>query len=93
MALDNIITKDKLALYKRFGGGIDAWARSQNSKGLMSGDDWLLIETLVQNILLIHNGNASIEYIEKANAKLKVSCDSDETIGQLKKMALSMTNE
>jgi hypothetical protein len=93
MALDNIITKDKLALYKRFGGDIDAWARSQNSKGLMNDDDWLLIESLVQDILLIHNGNASIEYTEKVNANLKVSCDSDETIRQLKKIALSMTNE
>lgn len=84
-----MITKEKLALYRKYGGDIDAWARRPNSKGLMKDDDWLLIESLVQDILLTHNGNASLEYIDKVHAKLKLLCDSDATIEQLREIALS----
>jgi hypothetical protein len=84
-----MITKDKIHIYKSYGGDVDGWARvgSKEEKELMNDEDWFLIEDLLQDISLQNSGNSSKEYSIKIDEKLKEKCSDEEAIKQLKELA------
>ena len=85
-----MITKEKLSIYARYNGDNDAWARSGSRKehSLIEDQDWYTIDGLIQDLSLILKGLASTSYNENINVKLSNLCDSEETIRELKKMAI-----
>ena len=77
-----MLTKDKINVYKRYRGDIDRWGRtgSEEELRIMSDSDWLLIDSLLQDIYLINNNLSSDSYTYNVEAKLNESCDCDETV-------------
>jgi hypothetical protein len=84
-----MITKDKIQIYKNYGGDVDGWARvgSKKEKELMNDEDWFLIEDLLQDLSLLKSGNSSKEYNAKISEKLKEKYSDEETIKQLKELS------
>jgi hypothetical protein len=80
-----MITKDKIQIYKNYGGDVDGWTRvgSKEEKELMNDEDWFLIEDLLLDLSLQNNSNSSKEY----SIKITEKCSDEETINQLKKLA------
>jgi hypothetical protein len=43
-----MITLDKLAVYRKYGGDVDAWQRAGGpSRDVISGEDWIAIANLL----------------------------------------------
>jgi len=84
-----MITKDKLEIFRKYDGDIDKWVRSgsKNEKYNMSDNDWFDIDAFIQDLFLVKKGLTSLEFNNILICKLIRSCDSEETINQLKKIA------
>jgi hypothetical protein len=84
-----MITEDKLKIFERYDGNSDSWARnsSEKEKVVMTDDDWYIIESLIQDLFLVKNGLASLQFKDALNIKLKEKCDVEKTINQLKNLA------
>ena len=78
-----MITKEKISIYKKFGGDSDAWARigTPEEKKIMSDDDWYIIDSLIQDII-----------ISKTNLiqKLKLKIGNDELINEIIHLAQNL---
>jgi hypothetical protein len=85
-----MITEDKLKIFERYDGDSDSWARngSEKEKVVMTDDDWYIIESLIQDLFLVKNGLASLQFKDALNIKLKEKCDVEKTINQLKYLAV-----
>ena len=83
-----MITEYKIILYNKYSGDIDEWARNNSKKELsiMSDDDWFLIDGFIQDLTLVKNGLASLEFSNSLNISLKENCDTEETINKIKKI-------
>ena len=81
-----MITKEKVEIYRRFGGDIDGWARigTKEEKSIMSDHDWYLIENFIQDISLVRKKLASKDFARSMDERLKENCDSEATINALK---------
>jgi hypothetical protein len=75
-----------LKIYKRYEGNTDMYSKVGNPTK-ESAETFFLIDSLVQDLILIENGNASLAYIEDVNNKLQHSCENVETIDGLKRVA------
>ena len=51
---------------------------------------WGLIDDLVQDLIFIEKGLASVSFIKSTNEKLKTSCNNEETIQALKEIIPSL---
>jgi len=85
-----MITKELLEIYNRFNGDIDGWARMSHFEkdNLMTDNIWNLIKLFIQNFIKIEKGIVGEKFIRKNDLKLIENCDSNETIAELKKLAL-----
>jgi len=85
-----MITKIKIKLYNKYDGDVDRWARNNSKRELsiMSDDDWFLIDGFVQDLTLVKNGLASSEFSKSLTDRLEYSCDTEETINDLKKILI-----
>ena len=83
-----MITKDKLNIYKKYSGDIDMWTRTgrKSELKLMNGEDWGIIDELLQNLELIEKGLTSDSYGSQTLNKLNELCDSEGTKQKLKSM-------
>lgn len=84
-----MITADKLKLFERYSGDVDAWARSGSKKEqlIMMDNDWYLIDDMIQDLNLIKKGLASADFQDKLKLKLNTNCDNEETIKKLESIA------
>ena len=59
-----MITDEKLTVYLRFGGDIDAWVRAAtpHEKGLMTDDDWADISEILLRLAIVKSGRAAGGY-------------------------------
>jgi hypothetical protein len=74
-----MITISKLKVFARYGGDCDMWSRS-NEYSNLTDTEWYLIDSLLQDITIIKNGQASVSYINAFNEKLSENTDGKETI-------------
>lgn len=83
-----MITIGKIKLYKNFKGDIDGWARiaTKEEKLAINNKDWFLIDSFVQDILLVKKGLTSDSFISSLNQRLKENCDNKITIIALKEL-------
>ncbi|HWZ34735.1 MAG TPA: hypothetical protein VNW51_01175 [Mucilaginibacter sp.] len=86
-----MITSEKINIYRKYGGLVDFWARlgSKNGKDIMTDDDWGIIDSLLQDILLSNNKLTSAEFNSVLDQKLKNLCDGPKVINQLKELAFA----
>lgn len=87
-----MITLEHIMIYKKYGGSDDAWAYVvlESEKQIFKGGEWSLINSLIQDILLLKKNLLSQKYIDELNLKLKENCDNEETIEALKQLALTL---
>jgi len=71
-----MITREKISIYKKYAGDPDAWARMSTSeeKKLMSDDDWFLIDSLIQDIIISQSN---------LNQKLRSKIDDEEVRNEI----------
>ncbi|MCA0236110.1 MAG: hypothetical protein LCH81_06985 [Bacteroidetes bacterium] len=83
-----MITKEKIKIYKRYGGDIDGWARSgsRKEKSVMNDNDWYIIDGLLQDLTLAKKGLTSLSFNDDLNSRLEENCENKETIQTLKAM-------
>jgi hypothetical protein len=83
-----MINIEKIKIYVRYQGDIDSWARggSKKEQAIMSDADWYLIESLLQDIALVHGGYASLEFEKTVRERLNQNSDSVETIAYLEEL-------
>ncbi|MBV4358924.1 hypothetical protein KTO63_17285 [Parasegetibacter sp. MAH-26] len=75
-----MLTIEKIEIFKRFNGDVDAFGRLGNErmKQTIGDSDFYLIEGFVQDYYLIRSNLASQEYSDMFFAKIKSSFVSDE---------------
>ena len=80
-----MITLEKLSRYQEHYGDADSWARS-GPNGMMS-DDFRLIDSLLQDYVIVKNGLGSPAYADEFQRRLDQACDNDQTKAELVKLA------
>jgi hypothetical protein len=71
------ITPDKLAIYNRYGGSVDSYARAGKAKEreILSDEDFFLIDNLLQSVDMINRGLASEEFKSKTFERIREIAD------------------
>jgi hypothetical protein len=82
-----MITIDKLKIFIKYNGDADIWARSGGQQHVITGEEWNLIDSLLQDFTIIKNGYASNDFISDFNEKIEKNCDTVETIALLKSLS------
>jgi hypothetical protein len=84
-----MITAEKLKIYKRHRGDVDAWARKSlfGSSDEMTDQDWSMIDEFLQSLRIIQGGLASPEFVAQTNAQLADKTEGEQLYPMLRKMA------
>lgn len=82
-----MITQKMLQQYKEYGGDLDAWSRKHRHEENRY-DDWILIQSLVQNIWLIKNNKAGEELIRQTKYLIRENLEDASAIELLYKLTL-----
>lgn len=80
-----MITAEKIRIYKKYLGNIEDWDRfgKKNHKKSMNYDDWVLMDSILDDLFLVKNGLASDSFQKKTYTKLEDSCDTVKTQNEL----------
>lgn len=72
------LTREKFALYQRFGGDLDARTRlAPDTRALLSDDEWALIDDLRMQIAVLRSGHASEAFATMVQQRLDEVADAD----------------
>lgn len=67
------------------------WIRSQGSnQSEIDYDDWLLIETLLQDLIVIDRNLGSETRVSEAMNRIRTNCENEEVIRKLSLLAKRM---
>lgn len=76
-----MLTSEKIKVFKNYKGYYDGYyMQSKNKDKVITGNEWALLDNLIQDIFLFRKGLASESFEAALMKRLKESCDSDETI-------------
>ncbi|MCG2618223.1 hypothetical protein LZZ85_28265 [Terrimonas sp. NA20] len=80
---------EKLKEYAEYHGYYDGFylQKVKWGKNLISDSEWNLVKNLSQDIYLVQKNLASKEFADRVNQKLNESCDNQDTIEYLKRIA------
>lgn len=83
-----MITEELINMFKKYDGNIDNWARnsSKKEKLIITDDDWYLLDSLLQDLLLVKKGLTSTDFNSRLNINIVKSCKNKNTISKLKKL-------
>lgn len=76
-----MLTLEKLSVYRRFNGDIDAWARTSgpaDPSGMTDGD-WYLVDELRQALGMVASGLAAPEFTASVERRLIASTPDEQT--------------
>jgi hypothetical protein len=81
-----MISIEKLKEFEMYKGYYDGfyWKKIKNNTKINSGQDWIIIENLVQDFKIIFDGLAADDFARKKEVELKQNFDSIETIQYFK---------
>ena len=83
-----MITAEKLAIYRSFGGNVDLWHHAGSPKSdTISGEDWAAIGTVLQDLAFYKGALAGERYREHIRRRLAQVAADQETERELLKMA------
>lgn len=72
------LTREKFALYQRFGGDLDARAlMAPDTHALLSDEEWALIDELRMQIAVLRSGRASEAFATTVQLRLDEIADAD----------------
>lgn len=73
-----MLTGDKFALYRRFGGDLDARTRTApDTRTLLSDAEWAMIDDLRMQIAVVRSGRASEAFAMTVQQRLDEIADAD----------------
>ena len=82
-----VITAEKLAIYRSYGGSVDLWHNAGSPKSdIISGEDWAAIDTVLQDLAFYKGALAGERYREHIRRRLAQVAADQETERQLLKM-------
>jgi len=85
-----MITREKLRIYEKFGGDIDGWARaSKLSEQSITDQDWRLIDEVLQSLVIVQSGLASPDFEAQARARTADIAQDEDVRGRLFQLAKS----
>jgi hypothetical protein len=80
-----MISSKKLKIFISYNGDVDAFQRGKKSdKCEMEDAEYFFLNSLVQDFILIKNKEASTEFENKAEEKLRLNSDSENTVKEFK---------
>jgi hypothetical protein len=83
-----MITSEKLAIYRKYSGDIDGWARmAVQQDRAITGAEWTAITNLLQELSAYKRGLASERYGKQVRDKVKELAADDEVARQLLELA------
>lgn len=84
-----MITLKKLQIFTSYKGDGDMFARSGrvSAHESMNEDDWILIETLIQDATVINRHLGSEERTQQATTRLQENCENEEVIREIRRLA------
>ena len=87
-----MINKEKMAVYQKYAGDMDGWARmaSVAEKALISDADWYEINSFIQDYSLVKKGLASQRYADKLDARIEAATPSPEDRQALKALMMQL---
>jgi len=82
------VTIAQIAIYKRYGGDEDGFARiaTTTEKQTMLGVGWAEIRGIAQALSLIHRGLATREFEEEIQARIRSLCADDAAVAELQSL-------
>ena len=87
-----VITLEKLKVFESFNGDIDMWSRVTAKVGSpIKGDEWRLIETLLQDSIVIDRNLGSDERTKQASERLLQNCENDAVIAEIRRVARKLS--
>lgn len=71
--INKMITSEKLNIYDKYSGDLDAFARvgTEKEKSIFNDDEWAFIDDLIQDIILLEKKLLSKEMEYKVKEKIK----------------------
>jgi hypothetical protein len=83
-----MITPEKLAVYRKFGGDDDGWSRAGCPKGdIFEDGDWYAIRNLLQEVGMLKLNLVSREYEKQIRQRLSEMTSDPNTVQALFEMA------
>ena len=81
-----MINKQKIEIFKKYGGDIDGFSRfgKKREKDIFSDEEWSVIDNVLQDLKMIKNGLCSTDYKNKTERTLNQQFDK-ESIDLIKK--------
>ncbi len=85
---DDMITRRKIEIYKKFSGDIDHFARvgTHQDKIDISDKDWSLIDSLLQDLEIVDKGLAADTFVIRLDELIKEFCESEGVLQELKRI-------
>ena len=76
-----MLTSEKVEIFKRYKGYYDGYhTQCNNLVKVISDDEWILLNNLMQDIFLVRNGLSAKSFKNSINERLVKNCDTQETI-------------
>ena len=84
-----MITLDKLKIYKRYKGDGDMFGLAGRpvERQIVNDADWILIDTLLQDVIVIDRKLGSESRVAEAEQRLRETCADDEVIEEIRCLA------
>jgi hypothetical protein len=84
-----MITIETLKIFKKYDGQIDDWSKSKKDfdKDYMNAENWYLINNYIQDLQLINNNKASLEYVNRLKNSIKLNIENNEVFIYLLKLS------
>lgn len=83
---NDMITKEKIKIYKKYKGDVDRYIRlgGKQEWGMMDDKDFFLLRGLLQDLTMVNNGLTAESYSNSVNQRLIENCDGMETVEQIR---------
>jgi hypothetical protein len=86
-----MISSKKLKIFISYSGDVDAFQHGKKSdKREMEDTEFYFLNSLIQDFILIKNREASTEFENKAEEKLRLNSDNENTVKEFKEFVYGM---
>lgn len=75
-----MLTSEKVEIYKEYKGYYDGYFTQNKNKLRVSGEDWIYLGNVIQDIYLIRKELTSQSFKLSGLKKLTQNCDNEETV-------------
>jgi hypothetical protein len=86
---DDMITRRKIEIFKKYSGDIDHFARvgTHQDKIDISDNEWSLIDNLLQDLEIVDKGLVADAFLKRLDERIKECCESEGVLQELKRIS------